>query len=121
MRGEAEMRRQLTTSPAAAVGPHPGCGSAHSVAIRLLRHHEGSEGGGTRTHDLGIKSPLLYQLSYAPVSTTKVQVPKYLKTLNRRQPQTRQDSHCAQDCAQTSYVLTSVRLLACSPASLLLR
>ena len=25
------------------------------------------EGGGTRTHDLGIKSPLLYQLSYAPV------------------------------------------------------
>ncbi len=24
------------------------------------------EGGGTRTHDLGIKSPLLYQLSYAP-------------------------------------------------------
>src|SRR6476469_8698496 len=24
-----------------------------------------SEGGGTRTHDLGIKSPLLYQLSYA--------------------------------------------------------
>ena len=25
-----------------------------------------SEGGGTRTHDLGIKSPLLYQLSYAP-------------------------------------------------------
>ena len=26
-----------------------------------------SEGGGTRTHDLGIKSPLLYQLSYAPV------------------------------------------------------
>ena len=29
--------------------------------LRLL-----SEGGGTRTHDLGIKSPLLYQLSYAP-------------------------------------------------------
>ena len=27
-----------------------------------------SEGGGTRTHDLGIKSPLLYQLSYAPHS-----------------------------------------------------
>ncbi len=26
------------------------------------------EGGGTRTHDLGIKSPLLYQLSYAPES-----------------------------------------------------
>jgi hypothetical protein len=25
-----------------------------------------NEGGGTRTHDLGIKSPLLYQLSYAP-------------------------------------------------------
>jgi hypothetical protein len=25
------------------------------------------EGGGTRTHDLGIKSPLLYQLSYAPL------------------------------------------------------
>jgi hypothetical protein len=29
--------------------------------LRLL-----NEGGGTRTHDLGIKSPLLYQLSYAP-------------------------------------------------------
>jgi hypothetical protein len=27
-----------------------------------------SEGGGTRTHDLGIKSPLLYQLSYAPAT-----------------------------------------------------
>ena len=26
-----------------------------------------NEGGGTRTHDLGIKSPVLYQLSYAPV------------------------------------------------------
>ena len=26
----------------------------------------GDEGGGNRTHDLGIKSPLLYQLSYAP-------------------------------------------------------
>ena len=31
-----------------------------------------SEGGGTRTHDLGIKSPLLYQLSYAPL-------PKHLR------------------------------------------
>jgi integrase len=28
------------------------------------------EGGGTRTHDLGIKSPLLYQLSYAPRPAT---------------------------------------------------
>ena len=27
-----------------------------------------NEGGGTRTHDLGIKSPLLYQLSYAPAT-----------------------------------------------------
>jgi hypothetical protein len=32
----------------------------------LRRCHLLSEGGGTRTHDLGIKSPLLYQLSYAP-------------------------------------------------------
>ena len=31
-----------------------------------------SEGGGTRTHDLGIKSPLLYQLSYAPVPYIKL-------------------------------------------------
>jgi hypothetical protein len=33
---------------------------------------DGSEGGGTRTHDLGIKSPLLYQLSYAPVVGKKI-------------------------------------------------
>lgn len=26
------------------------------------------EGGGTRTHDLRLKKPLLYQLSYAPIS-----------------------------------------------------
>ena len=31
------------------------------VVLRVL-----DEGGGTLTHDLGIKSPLLYQLSYAP-------------------------------------------------------
>ena len=30
------------------------------------------EGGGTRTHDLGIKSPLLYQLSYAPVMAINI-------------------------------------------------
>jgi hypothetical protein len=34
-------------------------------AVRALARL--SEGGGTRTHDLGIKSPLLYQLSYAPL------------------------------------------------------
>jgi hypothetical protein len=36
-----------------------------SVPVGDLRN----EGGGTRTHDLGIKSPLLYQLSYAPDPT----------------------------------------------------
>lgn len=38
----------------------PGEVSADAIGV------SGSEGGGTRTHDLGIKSPLLYQLSYAP-------------------------------------------------------
>ena len=37
------------------------CRFVNSCSAVLL-----SEGGGTRTHDLGIKSPLLYQLSYAP-------------------------------------------------------
>ena len=32
----------------------------------LVLGHGRDEGGGTRTHNLGIKSPLLYQLSYAP-------------------------------------------------------
>jgi hypothetical protein len=39
-------------------------------AAKLLRAHH--EGGGDRTHDLRIKSPLLYQLSYAPESIVKV-------------------------------------------------
>jgi hypothetical protein len=44
-----------------------------SIALRAriaelnhqLREGTDSEGGGIRTHDLRIKSPLLYQLSYA--------------------------------------------------------
>ena len=36
-------------------------GGLFQVGLLLI-----NEGGGTRTHDLGIKSPLLYQLSYAP-------------------------------------------------------
>jgi hypothetical protein len=37
-----------------------------------------SEGGGTRTHDLGIKSPLLYQLSYAPEGPLNIFAPNRL-------------------------------------------
>ena len=36
------------------------------LADQIRDMHSRYEGGGTRTHDLGIKSPLLYQLSYAP-------------------------------------------------------
>ncbi len=31
-----------------------------------MERNENGEGGGTRTHDSRIKSPLLYRLSYAP-------------------------------------------------------
>ena len=44
-----------------------------------------SEGGGTRTHDLGIKSPLLYQLSYAPNARRNTSL-KYSNPLVQRQP-----------------------------------
>ena len=37
------------------------------------------EGGGTRTHDLGIKSPLLYQLSYAPVRPSVSATETYMR------------------------------------------
>ena len=40
------------------------------------------EGGGTRTHDLGIKSPLLYQLSYAP-AVPGIGAPKIPPSLTR--------------------------------------
>ena len=32
----------------------------------FIKPHKTSEPGGARTHDLRIKSPLLYQLSYRP-------------------------------------------------------
>jgi hypothetical protein len=42
--------------------------AAGEGANQCVSNASASEGGGTRTHDLGIKSPLLYQLSYAPVA-----------------------------------------------------
>ena len=47
------------TTPAGAL-------TASEGASGLEANSWDSEGGGARTHDLGIKSPLLYQLSYAP-------------------------------------------------------
>jgi hypothetical protein len=58
---------------------------------------------------------LLYQLSYAPESTAKVAVPKYLRPNIARQPQIPSESDCAQGCAQTGSGLSS-RLLAGLPA-----
>ena len=47
-----------------------------------------SEGGGDRTHDQRIKSPLLYQLSYAfsVTKAAKITAPKciYIKALSNR-------------------------------------
>ncbi len=45
-----------------------------------------SEGGGTRTHDLGIKSPLLYQLSYAPAGAAETSILEYPRQVIQRQP-----------------------------------
>ncbi len=60
-----------------------------------------SEGGGTRTHDLGIKSPLLYQLSYAPECAAEMPTLKYLRLVIQRQPLCRPGRDSAHRCAQT--------------------
>ena len=50
-----------TTGTAAPTSPGDGSSASSGSPTTCS-----NEGGGTRTHDLGIKSPLLYQLSYAP-------------------------------------------------------
>lgn len=42
------------------------CSTECSIAVAYGLTSDG-EGGGDRTHDPRIKSPLLYQLSYAPM------------------------------------------------------
>jgi hypothetical protein len=54
------------------------------IAPKLLQGID--EGGGTRTHDLGIKSPLLYQLSYAPQCAAEIPSLEYPNPLIQRQP-----------------------------------
>ena len=51
------------------------------AAVHSNKLAHGNEGGGTRTHDLGIKSPLLYQLSYAPLLQPKIMERVALRTI----------------------------------------
>jgi hypothetical protein len=61
-------RRCSTCEGRTGFGP---CGSGWNDEIN-------DEGGGARTHDLGIKSPLLYQLSYAPDYARNIVQANYL-------------------------------------------
>ena len=89
-----------------APGRRSGRGTGGSLTSRQARHGKtrggGDEGGGTRTHDLGIKSPLLYQLSYAPEFAAELPILKYPRQLIQRQPLYLPGGDRAHPCAHAS-------------------